>query len=936
MSDGQITFNTALDNSQLEKDLKDAGKKVDELEKKLEKSTGERTAIEQEMERGQKAIEATSAKLDELKAKLESLNETSPADASAYFKAQEQAQAITAQVEATKAQLDSQLDSQVKLERKWQETDSSVKRYNDELTAAKSRQKALGAEYARTYQQGSVAFAGSMGAMEKRFTAFTSKITKRMKKLFVFSFIFGALAALKGYLTSTIGENDRFAASLENLKAVMRGFAAPAVAMLANVLTNIVNVIASMLITLGRMVDSIFHTNIVQSIEQAQAAARSAWNAADATDEQANATKRLSKAQKEATRWLAAFDELNQQQADNNEGIADDLGDLAGGGGDGAARPDWDALDVGKISEKLSAIMIILGAALMAVGAVLAFSGINIPLGITLMAIGALMVYTAASENWDKLPQEVRDAINAALIITGIVLIVIGAVLAFSGANIPLGIGLMAAGAILLATAAAINWDSLSGEMQETITKLLVIVGGALLVIGAILALTGANVPLGIGLMALGAIALGTAAVLNWDTIKENLDYVMPLIEGAVKAAKLVIGAILAFSGGDIDRGIGLLAEAADTMGKAISATWDAMPDEVKGVIATVELAVGGAFLAIGAILCFSGANIPLGIGLLALGAVAMGHAIIENWEYMSDEIQSTIVTIEGIVAPALLAIGAALTFSGANIPLGLALMAGGALALAHLATLDWSTMPDGVQDTVTKILGIIGGALLVLGIILCVTGVGIPLGVALIIAGAGSLISAVAVNWDGIKEKANEVWQGLKSWFHQNVAQIFTTQFWSDKWSAITRGLGNPLQKAGDSIHGFAVDLCKNIGGALSMLGQSWSFSIPSFRVPALATGAVIPPNSEFLAVLGDQKRGRNVEAPEDLIRQIVREEAGSELASSLVTAMLQVMPMMQQQGGDVELALYVDSEELARCTNKGAASLARRGALKPTVVFG
>lgn len=935
MSDGQITFNTALDNSQLEKDLKDAGKKVDELEKKLEKSTGERTAIEQEMERGQKAIEATSAKLDELKAKLESLGSTSPADASAYFEAQQQAQAITAQVEATKAQLDSQLDSQVKLERKWQETDSSVKRYNDELTAAKSRQKALGAEYARTYQQGSVAFAGSMGAMEKRFTAFTSKITKRMKKLFVFSFIFGALAALKGYLTSTIGENDRFAASLENLKAVMRGFAAPAVAMLANVLTNIVNVIASMLITLGRMVDSIFHTNIVQSIQQAQAAARSAWNAADATDEQANATKRLSKAQKEATRWLAAFDELNQQQADNNEGIADDLGDLAGGG-DGAARPDWDALDVGKISEKLSAIMIILGAALMAVGAVLAFSGINIPLGITLMAIGALMVYTAASENWDKLPQEVRDAINAALIITGIVLIVIGAVLAFSGANIPLGIGLMAAGAILLATAAAINWDSLSGEMQETITKLLVIVGGALLVIGAILALTGANVPLGIGLMALGAIALGTAAVLNWDTIKENLDYVMPLIEGAVKAAKLVIGAILAFSGGDIDRGIGLLAEAADTMGKAISATWDAMPDEVKGVIATVELAVGGAFLAIGAILCFSGANIPLGIGLLALGAVAMGHAIIENWEYMSDEIQSTIVTIEGIVAPALLAIGAALTFSGANIPLGLALMAGGALALAHLATLDWSTMPDGVQDTVTKILGIIGGALIVLGIILCVTGVGIPLGVALIIAGAASLVTAVAVNWDGIKEKANEVWQGLKSWFKQNVAQIFTPQFWADKWSAITKGLGNPLQKAGDSIHGFAVDLCKNIGGALSMLGQSWSFSIPSFRVPALATGAVIPPNSEFLAVLGDQKRGRNVEAPEDLIRQIVREEAGSELASSLVTAMLQVMPMMQQQGGDVEMALYVDSEELARCTNKGAASLARRGALKPTVVFG
>ena len=46
---------------------------------------------------------------------------------------------------------------------------------------------------------------------------------------------------------------------------------------------------------------------------------------------------------------------------------------------------------------------------------------------------------------------------------------------------------------------------------------------------------------------------------------------------------------------------------------------------------------------------------------------------------------------------------------------------------------------------------------------------------------------------------------------------------------------------------------------------------------VPYLATGAVIPPRSEFLAVLGDQKNGRNLEAPEGLIRQIIREEIGS-----------------------------------------------------------
>lgn len=42
-------------------------------------------------------------------------------------------------------------------------------------------------------------------------------------------------------------------------------------------------------------------------------------------------------------------------------------------------------------------------------------------------------------------------------------------------------------------------------------------------------------------------------------------------------------------------------------------------------------------------------------------------------------------------------------------------------------------------------------------------------------------------------------------------------------------------------------------------------------------AQGAVIPPNKEFMAVLGDQKSGNNIEAPESLIRRIVREESGN-----------------------------------------------------------
>lgn len=51
----------------------------------------------------------------------------------------------------------------------------------------------------------------------------------------------------------------------------------------------------------------------------------------------------------------------------------------------------------------------------------------------------------------------------------------------------------------------------------------------------------------------------------------------------------------------------------------------------------------------------------------------------------------------------------------------------------------------------------------------------------------------------------------------------------------------------------------------------------VSGFSVSALAAGAVIPPNAPFLAMLGDQSRGRNLEAPESLIREIMREELGT-----------------------------------------------------------
>ena len=65
----------------------------------------------------------------------------------------------------------------------------------------------------------------------------------------------------------------------------------------------------------------------------------------------------------------------------------------------------------------------------------------------------------------------------------------------------------------------------------------------------------------------------------------------------------------------------------------------------------------------------------------------------------------------------------------------------------------------------------------------------------------------------------------------------------------------------------------------------------IPKLAIPRLASGAVIPPNKEFLAVLGDQTQGTNIEAPLETIKQAFREAiAESGGSSRQMTVILQV----------------------------------------------
>jgi hypothetical protein len=87
-------------------------------------------------------------------------------------------------------------------------------------------------------------------------------------------------------------------------------------------------------------------------------------------------------------------------------------------------------------------------------------------------------------------------------------------------------------------------------------------------------------------------------------------------------------------------------------------------------------------------------------------------------------------------------------------------------------------------------------------------------------------------------------------------------------------------------------------------------------------------------MAVLGDQRSGNNIEAPESLMRQVVREEAGQLIADAIL-AMGDVGAVGRDGGGDVTMVLNVDGETIARAVNRGNASLARRGELGAGMAF-
>lgn len=295
------------------------------------------------------------------------------------------------------------------------------------------------------------------------------------------------------------------------------------------------------------------------------------------------------------------------------------------------------------ISNELDGIMEALSGAAVGVGAILAFSGANIPLGLGMMAWGAWEGYQAIKANWDSTTSPVQKVANTILGILAPLQLVIGAILAFSGASLPLGIALMAVGAVELASIVALNWSGLSSNVKSVISTIAAFAGGALLALGVVLALTGVMLPLGIALIAAGAIALVTSVALNWNKVKDGTSGVLGTILSTASKALLPLGIILALTGVALPLGIALIAVGAISLVAQKKLNWDSIGDKIKSILGTILGVVSKALLPLGAFLALTGVALPLGIALMAAGAVSLAKAKKPDWDTMKKNVGSAL-----------------------------------------------------------------------------------------------------------------------------------------------------------------------------------------------------------------------------------------------------------------------------------------------------
>ena len=819
-ADGSIIIETNIDNKKAQQELNRLNKQIRSLEAQLADKKQGRLPLEQSLNAVNEKLKEARRQLSILQDEQSAINAAMQPGASPedYIRAYADSEKVNAALKEQQAEVDA-------IEKEWRQAKKAVDTYDTKISGLEGKlnraKEEAGEIHQYMAQSGPAAdeMAKSTDRAQKSASKFSMRLREVIRSALVFTIISQALARFREWLGKIIQSNEAARAAIARLKGALLTLAQPLIDVIIPAFTQFVNLLARIISMAARFVSAIFGTTASQAADSAEN-----------LYEETNALEETGEAAKKASKSLASFDEINKlsSDADQTTNAPEE---------DSTIRPDF-SLAKNNMQDALSAISeLFTGVALLAIGAILVFTGASIPLGLALMVAGALAITDAITSNPDAIQSMLQDGLGEALTVIGPLVAVIGVILVIMG-NITLGISLIILGASIWSVGKA------SEDEGDFIQNILTRLSEAAEVIGPLVAV------LGVLLVVTGHIVQGIAFII---------------------------------------------------FGAAIWAAGKAYGDEgdfVQNILARLQeaaAAIGPLIAIIGVILLVAGQIAP-GIGLIIAGIAiwTFSEVNLDSGNGLASEIVSALSNIFTKIGPFIAIIGLILIFTPLPgfraIGIGM-LVAGIAMFAIGEIGLNYEALSQDIVSGLLNILSAVGPFIAILGLILLFIPGMQAIGAGMIIAGIAIFaISEVALNWDFILEQLKSVWEGIKNWFNTYVAKFFTLEYWANLGKNIINGFLNGLKSAWETVVSWAtsvVDWFKGLfGGAKDTASSVQNSATPSstYRaanaprlalndIPALARGAVIPPNREFLAVLGDNKRETEVVSPVSSMKQAFME---------------------------------------------------------------
>ena len=815
-ADGSIVFDVQIDDQQAQKELNRLNKRIQTLTDQIYSKQKMQMPLVEQSRR-------LAAQLDAAKVSLQNMQGTGGVSFNAD-------------------QISDQRERVRLLQAEWNKVQGKVDRYEDAIRKATTEleiAKTNAGEMQQRLAAGSTS-SERMTSAFKRANAQAKKFTQNIRSAIgmslLFGFAFQAMSSFTEWMGKVIQVNDEASAAVARLKAAFLTLAQPLLNVIIPAFTTLANILTDMVMGAAALVSTLLGSTVENSKESAEG-----------LYEETSALEETGKAAEEASKSLAAFDEINKlsdgtkkaSKQEPEESIPPDFAGLE-------ESNSWIADMMSQVAGWVPVALMLGGIALIAIGAAMG-SLLLVTAGLGILGFGILSaVENEQLQSWAETLglNNVQEFVVLAVLLGGIAIVAIGAAMG--------NILMVVAGLVLIGITVA--YVAQSGMLQDWAETLGLSKAAQYVTAGLLIA--------GIALVVIGAI------MKNYLMIISGLGLI---------AAGVYVG---------MKSGV-------------LQSWWDAL--QLSGAVAWVTaglLIAGIALVVIGAIMK-NIAMVITGVGLFAAGVtVGIASGTFESW-WEALQLSQAPAWITAI----LIIGGIALTIFGIAMKNFMMFIGGMAMIFAGInygeesGTFDnwWDALGlEHADSYVTAALLIGGMALIVFGIVTANV---------LMVIGGIAMLGVAAVY--GSKTGTFESW--AEALHLDDVAGKVTAAIMLAGIALIGIGAStlNPvLVLAGLALLGVGAigNYLTGDGGTGS--ARSRMLAAPNFQqyeIPALARGAVIPPNREFLAVLGDQKNGTNIETPV------------SEIEAAVARGM---QKYIGTGGGQQTVILEVDKKVLGRVT--------------------